>query len=107
MEWSDICRELEVKFDCEIGVNEVLMLVGMREMGFPFRPFSRDEKLNLVTLGCCLLYRELGWVKRVGVDSDGWPTFEENRKVVTLSESQKIEALKRGAIIYFTPLMNS
>ena len=99
--WNDLCESLNNLFGIEVDLNWVLFLVGMRERGLSFQPFSKEEKLNLINLGCCTLYQEMGLVTLSGMDNDGWPLFHQNALAVVIPEELKLKTLQDCAIRYF------
>ena len=58
--WKNLCEHLTSMFGIDVDLNGVLFLVGIRERGLTFRQFSKEEKLNLINLGSCTLYQEMG-----------------------------------------------
>lgn len=99
--WNDLCRRLSLMFGITVDLNGVLFLVGMRERGFSFQKFAKEEKLNLIHLGCCTLYKEMGLVDSIGEDKDGWPLFRQKVLARPLPEARKLKTLQDCAIGYF------
>jgi len=99
--WEDLCEKLGELFKIHVDLHGVLFLVGMRERGLTFQEFSKEEKLNLINLGSCTLYQELGLVKSYGRDKDGWPLFHQNALAPLIPEELKLKTLQDCAIRYF------
>ena len=99
--WNDLCKILNDRLGIEVDLNGVLFLVGMRERGLVFQPFSKEEKLNLINLGSCTLYQEMGLVTLSGTDKDGWPLFHQNALAPVIPEELKLKTLQDCAIRYF------
>ena len=99
--WKDLCEKLSELFGIEVDLNGVLFLVGMRERGLTFQRFSKEEKLNLINLGSCTLYQEMGMVSSYGKDEDGWPLFHQNSMAPVIPEELKLKTLQDCAIRYF------
>ena len=99
--WNDLCEALNELFGIDVDLNGVLFLVGMREQGLSFQPFTKEEKVNLINLGSCTLYQEMGLVKRIGTDSEGWPLFHQNSLAPVIPEDRKLKTLQDCAIRYF------
>jgi len=89
------------QFDIDIDLNGVLFLVGIRERGLTFQPFSKEEKMNLIHLGSCTLYQEMGLTEKKGIDEDGWPIFVQKTLAPTIPEERKHKVLQDCAIRYF------
>lgn len=99
--WNDLCKTLNDQFGIEVDLNGVLFLVGIRERGLSFQTFSKEEKFNLINLGSCTLYKEMGLVTFSGTDNEGWPVFHQNALAPVISEERKLKTLQDCAIRYF------
>ncbi|MDC1105670.1 hypothetical protein OAT16_03130 [Prolixibacteraceae bacterium] len=99
--WTQLCFRLGEMFRMDLDDNGVFMLIGIRERGWGFREFTKEEKMNLIHLGTATLLCEIGRVDKVTIDRDGWPVFKEPSVTVNWTEAQKISELKKAAIIYF------
>ena len=99
--WNELCGHLSGMFGIEVDFNGVLFLVGIRERGLTFQKFSKEEKLNLINLGSCTLYRELGLVELNGEDKDGWPVYRQKALAPVIPEQLKLKTLQDCAIRYF------
>jgi len=99
--WKDLCNHLTVMFGIDVDFNGVLFLVGIRERGLTFQNFSKEEKLNLINLGSCTLYHEMGLLELSGKDADGWPVFRQNALAPVIAEELKLKTLQDCAIRYF------
>lgn len=99
--WKDLCDHLSKMFGIETDLNGVLFLVGIRERGLTFQQFSKEEKLNLIHLGSCILYREMGLIEMDGVDGEGWPIFHQKAVAPVIPEELKTKTLQDCAIRYF------
>jgi hypothetical protein len=99
--WNDLCKQLSEQFGIDVDLNGVLFLVGIRERGLTFQPFTKEEKLNLIHLGSCTLYQEMGLIETDGVDDEGWPVFHQKALAPIIPEERKIKTLQDCAIRYF------
>ena len=99
--WKDLCEHLSLMFGIDVDFSGVLFLVGIREGGFTFRKFPKEEKLNLINLGSCTLYLEMGLVEPYGEDNEGWPLFRQKTLAPVIAEELKIKTLQDCAIRYF------
>ena len=89
------------QFDIDVDLNGVLFLVGIRERGLVIQPFSKEEKMNLINLGSCTLYQEMGLVEKTGTDEEGWPLFRQKTLAPTITEERKNKVLQDCAVRYF------
>lgn len=103
--WDELCNFLSDKFGNEVDLSVVLFLVGVRERGLCFQEFSKEEKLNLINFGGCVLFKEMGLVEEKGVDSEGWPVFKQKSVVFSITEERKNKILQECAINYFNRVL--
>jgi len=99
--WVELCDQLGKQFDIDIDLNGVLFLVGIRERGLTFQQFSKEEKLNLIHLGSCALYQEMGLTEKTGIDEEGWPIFTQKSLAPAIPEERKHKVLQDCAVRYF------
>ena len=99
--WTELCDHLGTKFGIDIDLNGMLFLVGIRERGLTFQPFSKEEKLSLINLGSCTLYQEMGLLEKTGIDPEGWPVFKQKALAPAIPEERKHKILQDCALRYF------
>jgi len=99
--WIELCDRLSSMFGIKVDLNGVLFLIGIRERGLTFQEYTKEEKYNLINLGSCTLYKEMGLTEITGYDSEGWPIFRQISVIPQISEERKQKTLEDCAIIYF------
>ena len=99
--WVELCVRLGEMYGIKVDFNGVLFLVGMRERGLIFQQFTREEKHNLINLGSCTLYKEMGLTEISGFDADGWPLFRQKALSPEIPEERKQKTLQDCALRYF------
>ena len=99
--WKDLCEHLKLIFGIDVDLNGVLFLIGIRERGLTIQKFSKEEKLNLINLGSCTLYKEMGLIELSGEDEEGWPVFRQKALAPVIAEELKLKTLQDCAIRYF------
>ncbi len=99
--WKNLCERLSGMFGIDVDLNGVLFLVGIRERGLTFQKFTKEEKINLINLGSCTLYQEMGLVEISGEDAEGWPLFQQKSLAPVIAEELKQKTLQDCAISYF------
>lgn len=102
--WNDLCSHLGKQFEIDVDLNGVLFLVGIRERGLVFQPFSKEEKMSLINLGSCVLYQEMGLTERSGTDEEGWPVFRQKALAPVIQEERKHKVLQDCALRYFSKI---
>jgi hypothetical protein len=92
-------------FGIHVDLNGVLFLVGIRERGLTFQQFSKEEKLSLINLGSCTLYKEMGITEITGYDAEGWPLFRKKAISPEVTEDRKLKTLQDCALLYFNKIL--
>ena len=103
--WIELCERLSEMFGIQVDFNGVLFLVGIRERGLTIQQFTKDEKLNLINLGSCTLYKEMGLTEITGYDADGWPLFRQKALSSEIPEERKQKTLQDCALRYFRKVL--
>jgi len=99
--WQELCDLLGKQFNLDVDLNGVLFLVGVRERGLTLQPFTKEEKLNLINLGSCTLYLEMGLLEKTGTDAEGWPIFKQKSLAPNIPEERKYKILQECSVKYF------
>lgn len=101
LEWDNLLGNLTKIFGKRPDLNGVLYLIGVQELGMGFRPFSKEEKQDLMHVGVCTLLAPLGFYEFTGKDDQGWPHWEQKGMVPHLNLIEQETVLKTQAIVYF------
>ena len=99
--WNELCEHLGKQIGIEVDLNGVLFLIGIRERGLAFQPFSKEEKMSLINLGSCTLYHEMGLIEKCGTDEEGWSLFKQKALAPVIPEERKHKVLQDCALLYF------
>ena len=85
-------------------LNAILFLIGMQELGYPKKQFTKEEKQDLMHIAICRLLAEDGYYEFVGRDADGWPHYRELAPIRVEGRKAQEALLKRNIITYFEEL---
>ena len=99
-DWESLVVRLEKQFDDEMTLKGILYLIGIQELNFGIKRFSREEKLNVLHVATCKLLSGFGYYKFVSVDEDGWPHYKEVKAIKNLSEKEQENLIKKAIINY-------
>lgn len=83
------------------GLNAVLFLIGIQELGRWKDKFTKEEKQDLMHIAVCRLLSSDGYYRFVGRDADGWPHYEQARPMNVKGLEAQEEILKKKAVEYF------
>ncbi len=75
-EWNELLLRLSKQFKVTVNHEFILFVIGVNERGSGFRNYSKDEKMDLMNLGSCVLMHHMGRARLVGADQQGWPVYE-------------------------------
>ncbi len=99
--WDRVKLKLSKHFKVSADYEFILFIIGMQELGQGIRDFSRNEKMDLISLARCRLLLKQGYLKETGVDGQGWPMFEPLKSLNSMMPSYQTQLIKKGVIDYF------
>ena len=99
--WEQLLLEISKRFSVTADFDFMLFLIGVQELGEGMRPYTREEKMDLINLGKCTLLARSGYLEQTGMDDGGWPVFQEKDSLKSLTPSFLNYTLKRAAFDYF------
>ncbi|MCB9168735.1 MAG: hypothetical protein H6594_00105 [Flavobacteriales bacterium] len=99
--WRDLLKDLSARFETPLDMNSVVFLVGVQELGQEARAFKKDEKMDLMHIGTCVLLKPLGYYRDRGRDADGWPHFDRVKELPPLSPKEQEHMMKAAILEYF------
>ncbi|MCS6973040.1 MAG: hypothetical protein N2044_01155 [Cyclobacteriaceae bacterium] len=100
--WQNLLTRLEsVIGKRPSDLNAVLFLIGLQELGQGSRPFTKEEKQDLMHIATCRVLSLAGYYKLEGLDQDGWPHWVPVKKLPRLSLNEQEKLLKMQIIEYF------
>jgi hypothetical protein len=113
-DWEKLLNELSrVIGKKPKDLNAVLFLIGVQELGRGARPFSKEEKQDLMHIGICKALSLSGFYQLEGLDKDGWPHWKVIKKIPHFDLLEQEKMLKQHVLEYFdkefdwTPSKNS
>lgn len=100
--WHRLLVELEKTVGTKPkDLNGVLFMVGVQELGRGNRPFSKEEKQDLMHIGICRVLSPAGYYELEGTDKDGWPHWKLVKKLPHFDLLEQEKLLKMHVIEYF------
>ncbi|HNS42128.1 MAG TPA: hypothetical protein PKN22_05165 [Taishania sp.] len=92
---------LNKDFDGDMDISGILFLIGVNELGWGFKNYSKDEKMDLVHIATCTILAPYGYYELEGKDQDNWPHFKLIKKLPHLEYNQQQHLMKEAIIDYF------
>ena len=83
------------------GMNGVLFLIGVQELGRGPQNFSKEEKQDLMHIAICKVLSLSGFYELEGLDEEGWPHWKLVKKLPRFDLLEQEKLLKMHIIEYF------
>jgi hypothetical protein len=100
--WHKLLTVIEEKIGKQPkDLNGVLFLIGVQELGRGARPFSKEEKQDLMHIAICKVLSLVGYYKLEGIDKEGWPHWTLIKKLPHFDLMEQEKLLKMHVIEYF------
>lgn len=101
--WKNLISELSKQFtkDENLDLSGILFLVGVQELGKGYIKLKKDQKVEVMHIAVCRLLSDYGYYTLIGLDEDGWPHYELNKKLPALTTGQQDYLLKKSLVNYF------
>lgn len=105
-EWLRVRHEVKdaMRRDSLPDLNAMLFLIGIQELGWWKKNFTKEEKQDLMHIAVCRLLAYDGYYEFVGRDADGWPHWRQVRSIQVLPLPEQERLLKEKIIQYFKDL---
>ncbi|HOP43526.1 MAG: hypothetical protein R2810_09535 [Flavobacteriales bacterium] len=99
--WRDLLKLMEQRFGGPVDLNALIFLIGVQELGQHARDFKKDEKVELMHIGICVLLLPYGYYRELGRDADGWPHFERTKELPPLNAKEQERLMQEAVLEYF------
>ncbi len=101
MNWDEFILRASKYFSVMATFEFLMFLVGIQELGSGFKPFSKQEKTDLIALAQCKLLSMSNMMVYTGQDPEGWPLYQKGADYKKLSKSETDYLLRKMLITYF------
>ena len=101
LKFQKVKHELEKKFGEGMDVQSILFLIGVNELGFGYRDFSKSEKTDILHIAICSILEPFGFYEFIGRDEDEWPHFELKKQLPPLTDREQQHLIKEAIMDYF------
>lgn len=100
-DWDILRKKLKERFDTEPDYDSILFLIGLQELGKPFKKYKKDQKLEVMHVAICTLLEPYGFYEYMGKDDDGWPHWKLKENLPFLDAKQQNKLIIDSIIDYF------
>jgi len=83
------------------GVETVLFMIGLQDLGIISTNFTKEQKVEITTLGTCVVLSRYGYFEKRGIDENGWPIWIEKKTFSPANEMEEQKIIKEAIIKYF------
>ena len=83
------------------NLETILFLLGLQELGIIVTQMSKERKVEVTTLGMCLILSQEGYFVKEGYDDEGWPVWKELKPFTPENDIEEDKILKELTIRYF------
>lgn len=81
--------------------DTILFLIGLQELGKPYKKYKKDEKVEIMHVAICTLLEPFGFYEYDGRDADGWPHWTLKEQLPFLEAKQQNKLIIDAIIDYF------
>jgi len=99
--WDELIQRVSKHFKVNAEFEFILFVLGIQEMGWGFRDYSKTEKMDLINVARCRILVRQGFIKETGIDGEGFPIFDASAKLKSMMPSYQNQLIKKGLIEYF------
>jgi hypothetical protein len=76
-------------------------MIGVQELNKGFQKLSKDRKVDVMHIAVCSVLEPAGYYEFLGRDEDGWPHYENIKKMPHLNDMEQDSMMKEAIIEYF------
>ncbi|MCX7605908.1 MAG: hypothetical protein N2170_01415 [Bacteroidia bacterium] len=102
--WESLTAKVSAKYGGEPSEESLLFLIGLHEWGDYPPGEEKRVKADLIQLGVLVLLERAGFMRRTGVDAEGWPTWERTQPIPSWSPGEQRRFLREAIIDYFAEI---
>ena len=101
--WEEVVQRLSDTFTEgeTLGVDGIIYLIGVQELGQLGRTYVKDEKVDLMHIGICKLLEPFGYYQYEFTDPDGWPHYRLMQNLPDLKPGEQTILMKKAIVQYF------
>jgi hypothetical protein len=100
-DWETLQTKLKERFGGETDYDAILFLIGLQELGKPFKKYKKDQKVDIMHIAICTLLEPYGFYEFLGRDEDGWPHWKLKENLPFLDAKQQNKLMIDSIIDYF------
>ena len=99
--WDELAQKVNKRFEDDLDVESILFVIGMQELGQVIDKFTKDQKLEVIHVGVCVILEPFGFYEFEGRDKDAWPHWKVVKELPRLTNDEQEQLIKEGILEYF------
>ena len=100
--WNTLLDNISTKIGKKpADLNAVLFLIGVHELGKGVKPFTKEQKQDLMHIAICKVLSMSGYYELEGLDEEGWPHWKLKKKLPHFDILEQEKLLKMHVLEYF------
>ena len=99
--WRDTVKEASKHFGEILDLQTLIFLIGLQELNLGYQKLKKDQKIEVMHIAICTLLEPSGYYEFIGKDDDGWPHFENIKKLPPIDQHEQEDLIKEAIIDYF------
>jgi hypothetical protein len=105
--WLKLRIMLKEKYDIKPGMDGILFLIGVQELGTGKQEYSKEQKQDLMHIAVCTVLAQSGYYALEGYDDEGWPHFKQLKPLPGFELMEQENFLKDHILLYFEQFYKS
>lgn len=100
-DWQVLQQKLRERFNSEPDIDSILFLIGLQELGKPFKKYKKDQKVEIMHVAICTVLEPFGFYEFEGRDKEGWPHWKLKDEIPFLEAKQQNKLIIDAIVDYF------
>ena len=101
IKWRKTIQKISKNFDEQLDIQAILFLIGLQELNIDIEKLTKDQKIEVIHVGLCTILSPYGYYTKIAVDNEGWPHYENVKKLPNVEQNQQEQIIKEAIIDYF------
>jgi hypothetical protein len=99
--WRETVKDASKNFGETLDLQTIIYIIGLQELNKGYVELQKDEKMGVMHIAICTLLEPYGYYEFIGKDDDGWPHFENIKKLPQLAGTEQEDLIKEAVMDYF------
>lgn len=99
--WLKLRIRLKDDHGIKPGMDGVLFLIGVQELGSGKQVYTKEQKQDLMHIAVCTVLMPSGYYILEGYDEEGWPHFKQLKPLPEYGLYEQENFLKDHVLLYF------